>query len=120
MFAPPPKIQIVTIKTLSVQNLKNFYEEFGMMFNQKFDALGLAYYSYEYVPVVFRISEVTNKEQETRNVSLSFRIDDIDCYQESARNKGWSMIRGPWESESLRHVMFKDPLGNEVEFHTSK
>lgn len=113
MFAPPPKMNKISLYSKDSKNLKNFYSEFGMLFNKRdYITNDKQVICYQYVNDNF-IFEIIQSNKSTNNVSLCFLIDEIDGYLENI-----DILKNKWVTETHSHIIVKDPDGNSIELMT--
>jgi len=112
MFAPPPRLNKVTIKSMNCEKLVEFYFELGIMFHEETDEDDNKIYTYGYGDSIFEIYEVNNENETTKNSTLRFLIDEIDGYIEGLKQKGIRIIKDSWTTETHQHIIINDPDGN--------
>jgi predicted enzyme related to lactoylglutathione lyase len=124
MFAPPPQVITITICSVNTERLLDFYREIGVLFNTEHNGNGQKLYSYVWsythynFEFRFEIYAVENSEKASKNIKLTFFTDEIDEYIEGLIKEGGKMLKGPWNTQQYRHVLFADPDGNCIEFIT--
>lgn len=114
MFAPPPKLNSLVIKTNSFEKMDIFYSEMGIAFNKSFQNNNLRKISYINDSFNFEIVEVNTENEKTTNIEFELLIIDLKGYLEIINELGVEVVRQIWEDEKGSHLVFKDPNDNFV------
>ncbi len=120
MFAPPPKMNKVTINSMNCEKLIEFYSDLGMLFNTEIKDGDRKHYAYIYDYLTFEIREVNSENEITKNITLRFLIDEIDGYVEGLKEMGIKIVKDSWTTETHQHIYLNDPDGNLIELMTEK
>lgn len=120
MYAPPPRINKVVLKSMNCEKLVEFYFELGMLFHKETNENNRMIYTYVYGDIIFEICEVDNEKETTKNSSLRFVIDEIDGYIDGLKEMGIKIIKDSWTTETHQHILINDPDRNIIELMTAK
>ena len=112
MFAPPPKMNLISINSNNCKDQLAFYRELGVLFKTGFNEGERKCYTYTYGDFIFEINEVRTAAKATKNITISFLIDEIDGYLEGLRNLGISIINDSWKTKTHQNIQLIDPDGN--------
>ncbi len=114
MFAPPPKLNSLVIKTNSFEEMETFYLNMGIAFNRRFQNNRLRKISYINDSFNFEIVEVNTENEKTTNIEFELLIINLKGYLEIINNLGVEIVRQIWGDEKGSHLIFKDPNDNFV------
>lgn len=109
MFATPPKITSIVLRTINLSMMEDFYSSIGIGFNKGIQENGLEKLCYVNNNFKFELVEVKTETEGSKNVEFDILIDEIDGYIEDIEVLGLDVLRKPWNDGSGRHIVFKDP-----------
>ena len=115
MYAPPPKLNLLVIRSRDIERAKNFYSELGMLFGKEKHGNGPEHYSSGNDGFVFEIYPLKNLEQATSSTRFGLNIDAVDEYIPTIIKLGGEIIEGPHNTKWGRRAVIKDLDGHKVE-----
>ncbi|MDB6175555.1 MAG: hypothetical protein JWL59_4866 [Chthoniobacteraceae bacterium] len=120
MFAPPPLLNLVVIRSLDLDRSERFYRVLGLNFERHRHGNGpehLAAQPYQ-DGSVFEIYPAGSNSGETTGVRIGFSVDAVDSYLDGLVEAGGLVVHPPSNSEWGRRAVVADPDGHKVELVT--
>ncbi len=118
MFAAPPFVNLVVLRSGDIDRAATFYNAIGLLFTKHSHGTGPEHYSSEVAGFVFEIYPVGAKQQPTTSARIGFSVDDVDSVVRSLEEVGGRVISAPKDSEWGRRAVMKDLDGHSVELIT--
>ena len=115
MFAPPPIVNLIVIRSEDIEMAEKFYSNLGMLFCKEKHGTGPEHYAYCANGLVFEIYPLKENDHPTTNVRLGFDIDSVDDYINDISTLGGVVVTPPHDSEWGRRTVIKDPDGHTIE-----
>jgi lactoylglutathione lyase len=119
MYAPPPHLNLVVLRSPDIDRAAQFYQEMGLLLTRHSHGSGPEHYSSEVSGMVFEIYPLTLKSQPTTGTRIGFRVDSVDEIVPMLAQIGAVIITPPTNSEWGRRAVVKDLDGHVVELLTS-
>ena len=120
MFASPPLLNLVVIRSADLNRAEAFYEILGIAFERHRHGNGPVHLSggpYR-DGYVFEIYPKSEKAGSTKGVRIGFSIDGVDAYIDKLVQAGGRVVEKPHDSEWGRRAVVADPDGHKVELLT--
>ena len=120
MFASPPLLNLVGIRSADLNRAEAFYEILGIAFERHRHGNGRVHLSggpYR-DGYVFEIYPKSEKAGSTKGVRIGFSIDGVDAYIDKLVQAGGRVVEKPHDSEWGRRAVVADPDGHKVELLT--
>ena len=120
MFASPPLLNLVVIRSADLERAEAFYQILGIEFERHRHGKGpehLAASPYK-GGYVFEIYPNSEKAGSTKGVRIGFSIDGVDAYIDKLVWAGGKVVEKPHDSEWGRRAVVADPDGHKVELLT--
>jgi len=114
MFANPPKLSSIIIRTNNIEIMENFYFALGMGFNKYCQDNGFKKFNYINDSFKFELLETKQESETSKNLEFELIIDEIDGYLDDIKQFNLEIIA----HQSGSHLIFKDPDGNRVTLTT--
>lgn len=116
MFARPPKLKSIIINSFKYDELLSFYIELGICFT-KF-IINKNEYIYKYIDeeMEYIIKPVSDINQQSKNLSLSFDVVDLDGYHEILIEISTENVKKVKLEDGYK-IIAKDPDGNFLELY---
>lgn len=120
MYAPPPLLNLVVIRSEDLDRSERFYRVLGLNFERHRHGSGPEHLAAQpYMDgSVFEIYPANAKSGATTGVRIGFNIDAVDPYMEPLLEAGGSIIQAPSDSKWGRRAVVADPDGHKVELVT--
>jgi len=120
MYAAPPLLNLVVIRSADLDRAERFYRVLGLAFGRHRHGSGPEHlaagpYAGGYV---FEIYPANPKAGPTSGVRIGFNMDAVDPYLEALVEAGGTIIQTPADSEWGRRAVVADPDGHRVELVT--
>jgi catechol 2,3-dioxygenase-like lactoylglutathione lyase family enzyme len=120
MYAPPPHLNLVVLRSPDIDRAARFYRRMGLLFTRHSHGTGPEHYSSEGLGLVFEIYPLTSKSQPTVGTRIGFRVDSVDEIVPLLSEIGAEIVSPPADSEWGRRAVVKDLDGHVVELLTPK
>lgn len=118
MFASPPQLNLVVLRSPDIHRAAKFYSAMGLLFTAHRHGSGPEHYASEVNGLVFEIYPLGAKSSPTAGMRIGFRVDDVDGVLGLLIEAGAELVTAPADSEWGRRAVVKDPDGHVVELIT--
>ena len=118
MFAAPPFVNLVVLRSEDIDRASTFYSAMGLLFLKHRHGAGPEHYSSEVAGFVFEIYPIGSAHQPTTSTRIGFSVDDVDSVIHLLEKVGGKIISPPGDSEWGRRAVIKDLDGHYVELIT--
>jgi lactoylglutathione lyase len=119
MFAAPPVVNLLVIRSPNIDRAVTFYQQMGMLFDRHSHGSGPLHYASEVCGFVFEIYPQRNAADVTTNTRMGFNVDDVDGVIDLLRKIDATIVSEPNDTEWGRRAVVKDFDGHTVELVTS-
>ncbi|MDI1312297.1 VOC family protein [Prosthecobacter sp.] len=119
MFAPPPHLNLVVLRSPDIDRAAQFYRQMGLLLTRHSHGSGPEHYASEVSGMVFEIYPMTPKSLPTTGARIGFRVESVDEIVTLLSQIGTEIITAPTDSEWGRRAVVKDLDGHVVELVTS-
>jgi catechol 2,3-dioxygenase-like lactoylglutathione lyase family enzyme len=120
MYAAPPILNLVVLRSPDIDRAANFYRQLGLLFTRHAHGSGPEHYTSEVCGTVFEIYPMTEKTQPTISTRIGFSVDSVDQLVPLVEKIGARVLVAPCDSEWGRRAVVKDLDGHTVELVTPK
>jgi catechol 2,3-dioxygenase-like lactoylglutathione lyase family enzyme len=120
VYAPPPRLNLVVLRSTDIERAASFYRELGLEFTRHSHGAGPEHYVSEVNGLVFEIYPLTSKSSPTTGMRTGFRVASVDGIVELLSKVGALVVTPPADSEWGRRAVVKDFDGHTVELVTPK
>lgn len=117
MFAAPPIVNLIVLRSLDIDRAARFYQAMGLLFTKHRHGSGPEHYASEVNGFVFEIYPLGTATS-TVSTRIGFSVDDVDSVVEMLLDVGGELLSGPKESEWGRRAVIKDLDGHTLELLT--
>ena len=118
MYAPPPALNLVVIRTKDVESARRFYAAMGLLLHPEVHGSGPQHYVSVVSGLVFEIYPLAAGQPPTTGVRLGFQVDAVDELVPSLIQAGGSLVAGPRDVPGGRQAVVTDLEGHNVELFT--
>jgi len=118
MYAAPPFVNLVVLRSVDIDLAAKFYQAMGLLFTKHRHGTGPEHYSSEVAGFVFEIYPLGSKGLPTTSARIGFSVDDVDSVTRLLEEAGGKIISAPKDSEWGRRAVIKDLDGHSVELIT--
>ena len=118
MYAPPPHLNLVVLRSSDIDRAATFYREMGLLFTRHAHGSGPEHYASEVGGLVFEIYPLTSKSSPTTGTRFGFRVDSVDEIVGLLSKIGAVVVTPPAASDWGRRAVVKDFDGHIVELTT--
>src|SRR4051794_40785258 len=108
MYAPPPHLNLVVLRSSDIERASSFYREMGLLFTRHSHGTGPEHYTSEVGGLVFEIYPLTAKSSPTIGTRIGFRVDSVDELVGLLSRIGAVVVTSPADSEWGRRAVVKD------------
>ena len=115
MYAPPPMINLIVIRSADIEIAERFYSSLGLLFGKEKHGAGAEHYASCTDGFVFEIYPLKDGDHPTASVRLGFEVDTVDGYISDILKMGGVVIKSPHDSPWGRRAVIKDPDGHTIE-----
>ena len=120
MYAPPPRLNLVVLRSPDIDRAVTFYREMGLLFTQHRHGNGPLHYTSDVNGLVFEIYPLKADQAPTTATRIGFRVDDVDGIVTMLSKIGATIVTPPTDSEWGRRAVVRDRDGHVVELITPK
>ena len=120
MYAPPPHLNLVVLRSPDIHRAAKFYSALGLLFTCHSHGSGPAHYTSDVSGLVFEIYPLTPKSGSTIGTRIGFVVDSVDELVPLVVEIGAQITTPPCNSEWGRRAVVKDLDGHSVELLTRK
>lgn len=117
MFAAPPIVNLVVLRSGDIERAARFYQAMGLLFTKHRHGSGPEHYASEVDGFVFEIYPIGSAAS-TASTRIGFSVDDVDAVIELLVEVGGELVLGPKDSEWGRRAVMKDLDGHTIELMT--
>ena len=117
MFAAPPIMNLVVLRSKDIDQAAAFYEVMGLVFEKHRHGNGPEHYASEVHGFVFELYPIGSAGP-TTSARIGFSVDDVDSVAETLADVGGELLFGPVDSRWGRRAVVKDLDGHTVELLT--
>jgi hypothetical protein len=78
MYASPPHLNLVVLRSLDIERAATFYRALGLLFSRHAHGSGPEHYTSEVSGLVFEIYPLTPTASSTTGTRVGFRVDFVD------------------------------------------
>ncbi|HEY3857937.1 MAG TPA: VOC family protein [Verrucomicrobiae bacterium] len=118
MYAPPPQLNLVVLRSSNLEGAAEFYRQLGLLFTRHAHGAGPEHYTSMVNGFVFEIYPLTAKSVATTGTCIGFSIDSVDEIVPLLSKIGAEILTTPSDSEWGRRAVVKDFDGHIVELIT--
>ena len=117
MFAAPPLMNLIVIRSSDIERSALFYSAMGLLFAKHRHGTGPEHYTSVVDGFVFEIYLI-GSNQPTSGTRIGFSVDHVDSVVEMLTDAGGTVVSHPHDTEWGRRAVMKDPDGHSVELIT--
>lgn len=117
MFAAPPLMNLIVIRSSDIEKSVLFYSAMGLLFAKHRHGTGPEHYTSVVNGFVFEIYPI-GSAQPTGGTRIGFSVDHVDSVVEMLTDAGGTVVSHPHHTEWGRRAVMKDPDGHSVELIT--
>lgn len=117
MFAAPPIVNLVVLRSPDIDRASEFYSEMGLLFTKHRHGNGPAHYTSCVYGLVFEIYPL-GRHPPTIGTRIGFSVDDVDSITSMLVSIGAELVSLPTDTEWGRRAVIKDLDGHTVELLT--
>lgn len=118
MYAPPPHLNLVVLRSADIERAASFYRQMGLLITRHSHGSGPEHYTSKVSGLVFEIYPMTAKSSPTIGARIGFRVDSVDEIVRLLSQIGAEIVTPPTDSEWGRRAVVKDYDGHVVELVT--
>lgn len=118
MYAPPPHLNLVVLRSADIDRAATFYQQMGLLFTRHSHGSGPEHYSSEVSGLVFELYPTTAKSGPTTGTRVGFRVDSVDEIVPLLAQLGAQVVSQPADSEWGRRAVVRDLDGHTLELLT--
>ena len=118
MYAPPPYLRLVVLRSSDIDRAASFYREMGLVIERHSHGSGPEHYVAVVNGMVFEIYPLTPKSSPTTGTRIGFNVDCVDGVVKMLAKIGATVVTPPADSEWGRRAVVKDFDGHTIELVT--
>lgn len=118
MYAPPPQLNLIVLRSSDIERAAEFYRQMGLLFTRHAHGSGPEHYTSKVGGIVFEVYPLTAKSTPTTGTRIGFQVDDVDGIVRLLSRIGATVLTPPGDSEWGRRAILKDFDGHVVELLT--
>ncbi len=118
MYAPPPILNLLVLRSPDIDRAAGFYRQMGLLFTKHAHGSGPEHYSSMVNGMVFEIYPLGPKSGPTTGARIGFSVDSVDGVVSLLQEIGGVVVSAPQESEWGRRAVVKDFDGHVIELVT--
>jgi catechol 2,3-dioxygenase-like lactoylglutathione lyase family enzyme len=118
MYAAPPQLNLVVLRSANLERAAEFYRQMGLLFTRRAHGSGPEHYTSTVNGIVFEIYPMSGKSVATIGTRIGFKIDSVDAIVPLLEKIGAVVLTVPSDSEWGRRAVVKDLDGHIVELIT--
>jgi catechol 2,3-dioxygenase-like lactoylglutathione lyase family enzyme len=118
MYAPPPRLNLLVIRSPNIDRAARFYSALGLLMTKHAHADGPEHYTSQVDRCVFEIYPLKTGTQPTTGTRLGFLVDAVDQLVPLVLELGAEIVEPPHDSEWGRRAVVRDLDGHAVELTT--
>lgn len=120
MYAPPPHLNLIVLRSPDIERAAEFYRQMGLVFSRHAHGQGPEHYTAMVSGIVFEIYPLTSKSTPTTGTRIGFNVDSVDHIVPLLSKLGATVLTPPSDSEWGRRAVVRDLDGHVVELVTAK
>ncbi len=117
MFAAPPIVNLIVLRSFDIERAAEFYTAMGLIFSKHRHGCGPEHYASEVNGFVFEIYPAGTTGP-TSTVRIGFSVDDVDSVVAVLSDHNGTLLSGPSDSEWGRRAVMRDLDGHTIELVT--
>ena len=120
VFAAPPLLNLVVIRSVDLDRSEAFYGALGLFFDRHSHGSGPEHLATDPYKdgYVFEIYPANEQVGSTKGTRIGFNVDAVDAYVDELVAAGGKITQAPHDSEWGRRAVVTDPDGHKVELVT--
>jgi lactoylglutathione lyase len=118
VYAPPPILNLVVLRSADIEKASRFYRQMGLLFTRHSHGSGPEHYTSKVDGLVFEIYPLTAKSSPTTGTRIGFSVDSVDEIVRMLSEIGVKVVTPPSDSEWGRRAVVLDFDGHVVELVT--
>lgn len=118
MYAPPPHLNLVVLRSADIHRAATFYRRMGLLFTCEAHGSGPEHYTSMVSGLVFELYPLKANAPPTTSTRIGFRVDSVDGIVPLLVEVGAEVVSPPFDSEWGRRAVVKDLDGHTVELVT--
>jgi len=118
MYAPPPAMNLIVIRSRDIERAHTFYAAMGLLMLPEAHGSGPTHYVSNVVGFVFEIYPLAAGQSLTSATRLGFQVDSVDGLVPLLIQAGGSLVSGPRDVPGGRRAVVEDLDGHKVELFT--
>ncbi|MDB4793156.1 bleomycin resistance protein [bacterium] len=118
MFAAPPFVNLLVIRSPDIDRAVAFYQQMGILFERHAHGKGPEHYASENCGFVFEIYPQRNEEKATTNTRFGFNVAEVDVVVALLSEIDATIVVEATDTEWGRRAVVKDFDGHIVELVT--
>ena len=111
MFAPPPQLNYLVLKSSSLSRSEDFFFTMGMCFGKDHSSNSESYF-YCCNHITIELQSLAPGDSSTSGLTFGLLIDAIDEYLPELVEKGATIITAPHDTDIGRKATISDPDGH--------
>src|SRR3954463_12715596 len=105
MYAPPPALNLVVVRSTDVERAHHFYAAMGLLMSRESHGSGPGHYVSVVCGLVFEIYPLAAGQPPTTGTRLGFQVDSVDEVVPMLVQAGGSVASGPRDITGGRHAI---------------
>ena len=118
MYAPPPALNLVVIRSKDIERAHRFYSAMGLLIQRDSHGEGPTHYVSVVCGLVFEIYPLSGGQAPTTGTRLGFQVDSVDDVVPMLIQAGGSLVSTARDVAGGRHAVVADLDGHRVELFT--
>lgn len=118
MYAAPPMMNLLVLRSPDIHRAAGFYRELGLLFTLHRHGNGPEHYTSSVNGFVFELYPLRPSDTPTTGTRIGFHVDEVDHLVEFVAAVGATLVVPPHDSEWGRRAVVKDLDGHTVELLT--
>jgi predicted enzyme related to lactoylglutathione lyase len=118
MYAPPPALNLVVIRSTDIERAQRFYVAMGLPFARQSHGAGPSHYASGVCGLVVEIYPLAPGQPATTATRLGFQVEAVDTLIAGLVEAGGAVVVAPREVPGGRGAVVSDPDGHRVELFT--
>jgi predicted enzyme related to lactoylglutathione lyase len=118
MYAPPPALNLVVIRSTDIERAQRFYFAMGLLFSRESHGGGPTHYVAMVCGLAFEIYPLAAGQPPTTGTRLGFQVDAVDTLIDGLVEAGGTVVVAPRDVPGGRRAVLTDPDGHRVELFT--
>lgn len=118
MYAAPPRVNLLVLRSPDIHRAARFYRELGLLFTVERHGSGPEHYSSSVDGFVFELYPLAPGSSPTTGTRIGFRVDSVDELVPLLKAAGAELVSAPHDSVWGRRAVVRDLDGHTVELIT--